>query len=565
MLLSFLAIANKLQRLPAVGLSFVALSGCAVDSRTPDTAEAAVLPGPSGALNANTGVAESEASEPSEPPETGTSLEPALPNMPLGACTDGDTAPCGPELEQGPCKFGVSTCSAGAWGECQGAILSAARDCTSPEDNDCDGQPDDTLDAVCICAGGSLQPCEEHPGLDGRGVCVAGQQSCLLGAGNTSSDWGACESSIGPTPEVCDNGVDDDCDGQTDQGPSCGACRNDPCQNGGVCQDIEGGYRCSCRGFLGDDCELPMFERLIPVAGHDNALLISLSDDGRRGAGFCLTPTRGGPPNTPVRWTAAEGFTVVAGYPSEPAQYISGDGASFADADVLAAGETSETLAALNSVGGELFESYSVRSINRNGSVLAGVATFTDGSIGHFRWSVSSGFLSLPTVGGSFDAPPVVSSDGSTVVGGDQNGAYRFTTATGLQTLVADGGATGVSSNGNVVVGTRSSESGTIVFRWTEATGAVDQPGECSRPLLSLDGNQLAVTCSDPFSGLPDVELGSGSARSRLVDALVADGAPDVPPRLDLLEVMSGDGKTLVGQYGDEETGTQFLWVARLR
>jgi hypothetical protein len=161
----------------------------------------------------------------------------------------------------------------------------------------------------------------------------------------------------------------------------------------------------------------------------------------------------------------------------------------------------------------------------------------------------------------------VISSDGSIVVGGDQNGAYRFTTASGLQTLVASGAATGVSSNGSVVVGTRDSESGTIVFHWTAETGPIDLLGECSRPLLSVDGTRLAVTCNDPFTGVADVELGSsnGGERSRLVDLLLAEGAPDVPPQLDSAEVMSGDGKTLAGQYFDAERGQQFLWVARLR
>jgi uncharacterized protein (DUF111 family) len=78
-----------------------------------------------------------------------------------------------------------------------------------------------------------------------------------------------------------------------------------------------------------------------------------------------------------------------------------------------------------------------------------------------------------------------------------------------------------------VVVGVRDSESGTIVFRWTAATGAVDQPGTCFRPLLSLDGELLAATCDDPFTGLSDVELRRGNERSRLVDALLADGALD--------------------------------------
>jgi hypothetical protein len=486
-----------------VGLGFWALCGCQVDGRTLDVAMAPQRP-----ATAEAGAGEPGAGEPGADAGAGDVTPPDEPVLP---CSDGDSAPCEP----------------------------------------------------CVMA--TSEVCDAHPGLDGKGRCTAGSRTCEAGDGGASSAFGVCRGSVGPIEEVCGNGVDDDCDGQIDPVAACGTCRDNPCQNGGVCQDVEGGYRCTCRGFLGDDCELPMFERLIPVEGQTNALLVSLSDDGRLGAGFCLTPERGGPPNTPVRWTSGQGFTSVAGYPSEPAQYISGDGAVFADTDVRTADGVTATLAASNSAGSELYESYLVQSINRNGSVLAGVGIFSDGSVGHFRWSESSGFLAIPTVGGSYDAPPMVSSDGSIVVGGDRNGAYRFSTATGLQTIVPDGGATDVSSNGSVVVGVRNSESGGVIFRWTEAAGAVDLPGDCSRPMLSLDGARLALTCSDPFTGASNVEIESAGERARLVDVLVAEGAPDVPPQLQLAEVMSGDGKTLAGQYGDAESGLQFLWVARLR
>ncbi|HTV18392.1 MAG TPA: hypothetical protein VMG12_06965 [Polyangiaceae bacterium] len=425
---------------------------------------------------------------------------------------------------------------------------------------DAGAPPDETLPEVPLggCTDGDITSCGPAREV---GRCKRGASTCSGGT------WGACEGSVEAIAEVCGNGVDDDCDGETDPVSACGACRDNPCQNGGVCQEQgDGGYRCSCRGFLGDDCELPMFERLIPVEGQSNALLVSLSDDGRRGAGFCLTPTGGGPPTTFVRWSLEQGFSIVAGYPSEPAQYVSGDGAVIADEDMLAADGVTRTLADWNPTGREFVQDYSVSSINRNGSVVAGIATFsTDGGVGHFRWSEASGFLTLPTVGGNFDAPPVISSDGSTVVGGDRNGAYRFTTATGLQTIVPDARATGVSSNGSVIIGSRSSESGSLVFRWTEATGAVDQPGDCYRAMLSLDGTRSAMNCLDPFTGSGDVVVQNGSERSRLVDVLVAAGVPGVPPVLELVEVMSGDGKTLAGQYGDVESGLQFLWMARLR
>lgn len=65
-------------------------------------------------------------------------------------------------------------------------------------DDDGDGQ----IDEVFLCAAGSL-----------GGVCItscntAGQLLCTA----PSCSWGACQ----PYPEVCDNTIDDDCDGATD-------------------------------------------------------------------------------------------------------------------------------------------------------------------------------------------------------------------------------------------------------------------------------------------------------------------------------------------------------------
>lgn len=48
-------------------------------------------------------------------------------------------------------------------------------------------------------------------------------------------------------------------------GPRCeleiNECASSPCQNGGVCKDLEGGYFCTCpQGFTGDNCEVDVDE-----------------------------------------------------------------------------------------------------------------------------------------------------------------------------------------------------------------------------------------------------------------------------------------------------------------
>ncbi len=69
-------------------------------------------------------------------------------------------------------------------------------------DNDCDG----TADEGCVCRNGVTQMC----GSD-IGVCSHGEMICSNGR------WGVC-SGIAPDREIYD-GVDNDCDGETDEDP----------------------------------------------------------------------------------------------------------------------------------------------------------------------------------------------------------------------------------------------------------------------------------------------------------------------------------------------------------
>lgn len=72
-------------------------------------------------------------------------------------------------------------------------------------DEDCDGAANPM--ALCQCNAGDDRPCTAG-GLFGR--CADGTQTCMSGR------WSAC--SIAPGTESSCNGVDDDCDGATDEG-----------------------------------------------------------------------------------------------------------------------------------------------------------------------------------------------------------------------------------------------------------------------------------------------------------------------------------------------------------
>ena len=132
------------------------------------------------------------------------------------ACVNGQTRPCGPDTDVGVCQRGTQTCANGAFGQCQGAIFPALRNCASQQDNDCDGRPDNTIDNVCTCSIGSVQACGTHPGRDGNGPCKAGSQSCQAGASNATSAFGGCIGSVGPGARDCSSPQDNDCDGRPD-------------------------------------------------------------------------------------------------------------------------------------------------------------------------------------------------------------------------------------------------------------------------------------------------------------------------------------------------------------
>lgn len=125
------------------------------------------------------------------------------------------------------------------------ACVPKARDCTSTADNNCDGTPDNQ-ESACACKVDEVQACQTHPGKDGKGICKAGSRTCVASSDKTSSAWGACSGSVGPSAEICDAaGVDENCDGQSNEGCQCvNGTTNNPC---GIC----GGVATCTNGVLG--------------------------------------------------------------------------------------------------------------------------------------------------------------------------------------------------------------------------------------------------------------------------------------------------------------------------
>jgi hypothetical protein len=166
------------------------------------------------------------------------------------------------------------------------------------EDNDNCGDCDAPCDATHVCVAGTCElDCRATETLcDGACVdtnvdpdycgnciteCADGEAcnmgSCSLDCGGLTNCDGACvdltnnAGFCGDCAVACQNNtlcVDSACDCATSgfTGPTCSTdideCDADPCQNGGSCRNVAGGYTCDCTntGFTGTNCDVDVDE-----------------------------------------------------------------------------------------------------------------------------------------------------------------------------------------------------------------------------------------------------------------------------------------------------------------
>jgi hypothetical protein len=193
-------------------------------------------------------------------------------------CTDNAQLPC----TQSDGKAGVQICKSGAWTAC-GPIPGSCTDdtykkCTLPDGKD--GVQKCVSGQWAECKSEVVPKCKEGEKQACKTACGSGTEVCV------NADWANCDAPK-PQQETCD-GIDNNCDGQTDEVCSCVHGKTEACYSGstttrgkGQCKD---GTRVCNKGTWGQ-CE----GEVLPAAKEDCTDQIDNDCDGTVNNG-CACP-----------------------------------------------------------------------------------------------------------------------------------------------------------------------------------------------------------------------------------------------------------------------------------
>ncbi len=88
--------------------------------------------------------------------------------------------------------------------------------CEGESDFDYDYDYDTVPDLDLLCTPNATEPCQYTgpQGTENVGTCHAGTHTCI----SNGTAWGACIGEVKPVYDLCDNGLDEDCNGTVDDG-----------------------------------------------------------------------------------------------------------------------------------------------------------------------------------------------------------------------------------------------------------------------------------------------------------------------------------------------------------
>ncbi len=214
----------------------------------------------------------------------------------------------------------AATCTNGTCG--MGACAAGFLDCNKNALDGC--EVNTAIVSSCACAPGATQACYTGPtGTQGKGACKAGSQTC----DSSGLAWGPCLNQVVPSDEICANGIDEDCTGTADNvadtdGDGWTKCNGDCCETPSQCSAPKlvnpGAFEFAGNG-VDDDCDGSTDNTL---TGCDTGLASSSANgmDYAKAIDLCQTTTES-PPLNQKKWGVINGTFSLAGGTGTPNAY----------------------------------------------------------------------------------------------------------------------------------------------------------------------------------------------------------------------------------------------------